>query len=182
METNLLEVEVEGPLNENLSFRPLQRTLRGRWDWTKCASPDAHRHGVVTYGGLPIPGQVLGIDTASSRGYLREPLHEPAHAALAEKIKTKGKRLPPAREDFEGVHVPTWLFWIAAAVRAGLARVVSGKLPDAIDESGVRKDFLFAPPKPSERDRLSAALENMAAAQHAQTEVLSKLLAALAKK
>lgn len=178
---SILEVEIEGPLNENLSFRPLQRTIRGRFDWTKCASPDAHRFGIKEYGGLPIPGQVLGINPDTGEGFLREPLHDPAHAALADKIKSKGKRLPPTKEEFQA-HVPTWLFWIAAAVRGGLARVVTGKLPDEIDETQVQKDFLFAPAKPSERDRLATALDGMAAAQREQTEVLSKLLMALAAK
>jgi len=181
MSSEVLEVEIDGPANESLRFRPLAREVRGRHEWSRCPSPDAHRLGLRDYAGAAIPGQLLGIDLEAGKGYLKDPLHEPEHAALAERIVKKGMRLPPAREEF-AAHGPTWIFWIAQAVRAGLARIVKGKLPEALDETDVRKDFLFAPPKPSERDRLADAINRMAESQAAQTEALTKLLSALASK
>ena len=143
-----VEIEIDGLRNENLRFRPLQREVRGRFDWTRIGEPEAHR-AAVQWGGLPIPGQRIGYDDTTGIGFIVDPLHDPAHAALAEKIKARGMKLPPAREEFTAADKPTWLYWLRQAVRCGLARIVKGELPDDIDETKVRRDFLFAPGSPA---------------------------------
>lgn len=177
---NHCSIEVDGPLNENLSFRPLQKTLRGRFDWQRCGDPEALRLG-MSFGGVPIPGQRIQFDADAGKAAIVEPLHDTEHAALAEKIKSKGFKLAPAREEFANLDANTWAFWISRAIECGLAKLVSGKLPE-FDADTARKDFIFAPPKPGTADKLTDALNNMAAAQAAQTEVLSKLLTMLSKK
>ena len=175
-----IAIEADGPLNEVLQFRPLQRPLRGRWDWNRCADPEAHRLG-RNFGGVPIPGQRLVFDPETGTAALIDPLHDAEHAAIAEAIKKQGYRLPPAREDFTGCDRDTWLFWIDSAIQAGLAKLVSGKLPE-FDASKARRDFIFAPPQPGTADKLTEALQQLAIAQTAQTAVLEKLVTMLAKK
>lgn len=170
-----VEIEIDGPRNENLRFRPLQREVRGRFDWLRIGEPEAHR-AAVQWGGLPIPGQRIGFDDATLTGYVTEPLHDPAHAALAEKIKARGMKLPPQRESFDRCDRDTWLFWLRQAVACGLARIVKGELPEGIDESKVRRDFLFAPRQPSTTDKLTAALAAQAAAFNRLADVLERSL------
>lgn len=170
-----LEIEIDGPHNENLRFRPLQKEIRGRLDWTRIGDPEAHRIA-VTFGGLPIPGQRIGFDDATGRGYVIDPLHDAEHAALVEKIKARGMRLPPAREEIEGADRVTWLYWMRQAVRCGLARIVAGKLPDDLDETKVRRDFIFAPKQPTPTDKLTAALSAQAAAFNRLADVLERSL------
>jgi hypothetical protein len=176
----MLTIEADGPLNENLSFRPLQRAIRGRFDWQRCGDPEALRLGMA-FGGLPIPGQRIAFDAEKKTATIVEPLHDPEHAALAEKIKARGYKLPPAREYIEGCDPDTWAFWISRAIESGLAKLVAGKLPE-FDPDKARRDFIFAPPKPGTTDKLTDALNNLASAQAAQTAVLEKLVMMLAKK
>lgn len=173
-------IEADGPLNENLSFRPLQRAIRGRFDWQRCGDPEALRLGMA-FGGVPIPGQRIVFDPDKKTATIQEPLHDAEHAALAEKIKSRGFKLPPAREYIEGCDPDTWAFWINRAVECNLAKLIAGRVPE-FDESKARRDFIFAPPKPGTTDKLSDALNNLAAAQAAQTAVLEKLVTMLVKK
>lgn len=165
-----IEIEVDGPHNENLRFRPLQRRIRGRFDIQRVGEPLAKlkAHEWPT----PIPAQRLGI-TADGDGYLLEPLHDAEYAALREKIGKGGKRLEPPVQEFESIHLPSWLYWMRRAVESGLARVVKGKLPDKIDGEP-RKDFINAPPDPSATDKLTKTLE-------AQTNAFNRLAAAIEK-
>jgi hypothetical protein len=173
-------IEADGPANENLGFRPIQRAIRGRFDWNRCADPEAHRLS-RNFGGVPIPGQRIEFDPDTGTAALIDPLHAAEHAAIAEAIRKQGYRLPPAREQFTGCDRDTWLFWIKGAIEAGLAKLIGGKLPE-FDASKARRDFIFAPPQPGTADKLIDALNSMAAAQAAQTAVLEKLLVLLAKK
>lgn len=158
---NVLEIEIDGPQNEALQFRPLQRRVRGRFDFTR-GGVDLYAVGAEWPG--PVPGQKLGIDLDRGVGYVVDPLHDPANVVFKERIEKKGWTLPPAREEFPGACKASWLYWLANAVRCGLARVVSGKLPEASETEGARKDFIFAPKPPSTNERLIAALERNTAA------------------
>jgi hypothetical protein len=165
-----LEIEISGPRNESLHFRPIGRSIRGRFDLNNDTEPLARMK--INEWPQPIPSQRLGIDLEKGEGYILEALHEAEHAAIRERIELKGMKLAPARETFASVDVPTWLFWLKQAVQSGLARVVAGVLPDKI-EGEPRKSFVSAE-RPQREDRLLTAMEN-------QNRLLEALLAKLSK-
>lgn len=144
-----VEIEVAAPRSASLFFQPLQRKVRGRFNARDIREPEAAK--VALKWPEPIPGQRLGLG-ADGAGYLLEPLHLPEHKALADKVRAAGMQLPPEREEFPDADAPTWLFWIKRAVEAGLARVVSGKLPERID-GRPRKQFIL-PEQADPRDGL----------------------------
>ena len=166
-----LELEIDGQHNENLHFRPLQRSIRGRFDFNRVAEPMARLKAANWPS--PIPSQRLGID-ADGVGFVVEPLHDDEHAATREKIEARGMKLEPKLQTFESIDLPTWLFWLKRAVESGIAKIVSGKLPDKID--GVaRKNFILNEPEQSAADKLTAAIEK-------QTAMFEKLLDRLGEK
>ena len=168
-----VEIEVDGPQNEQLRFRPLQRSIRGRFDMARLNEPMSATRAKEWP--MPIPSQRLGIDPDGS-GYIAEPLHEAEYAPLREKIERGGMRLEEEVQHFEGIHLPSWLYWMARAVECGLARVTKGNLPKAEDVQGEpRKNFIMAPPEPGPTDKLTAAIER-------QNELFEKLIAKLAEK
>jgi hypothetical protein len=167
-----VEIEIDGPHNENLAFRPLQRNVRGRFDMARIGEPMAKVKAADWP--TPIPSQRLGIDP-DGNGYLIEPLHDAEHAALREKIEKRGKRLEPKVQEFAAIDVPSWLYWMKSAVEAGLARVTKGKLPAKI-EGDIRKDFILAKPDPNSTDKLTAALTEQAAAFRGLTDAILKLV------
>ncbi len=150
-----LTIEVDGPHNENLSFRPLQRMIRGRIDFGRDSEPMAHS---AAAGWSAIPGMRLGYDIDKKVGFVEESLHDDEHAPIREQIESKGLSIGPEREEHPDAHQATWLYWMAAAVTSGYARIVDGTLPTRLDESKVRKDFLLAQ-QPTETDRLTVATE-----------------------
>ena len=156
--SNVIEIEVDGPRNECLVFRPLQRRLRGRFDLNRVAEPLAAMRR--TQWPDVIPGKRLGVDTETREAYIAEPLHSPEHAATRERIEARGMRLPPERETFPDVDLPTWLTYMKQAVDAGVARVTTGELPAKI-EGKPRRSFIIAPAEPDPRDQL---LEKLVAA------------------
>jgi len=166
-----VEIEVDGEHNENLIFAPLQRSIRGKFDMLRVAEPMAKMK--ASEWPEPIPSQRLGIEPDGT-GYLREPIHDEEHAPIREKIEKAGMSLEPALTEFGEVDATTWLHWIKLAVESGLAKVVSGKLPDKIDGKP-RMNFLLNEPKPSTTDRLATAIEQ-------QTAMLAKVLERLGDK
>lgn len=166
-----VEIEIDGSHNEHLHFRPLQRSVRGRFDFNRIGEPMARIK--ATEWPLPIPSQRIGIE-ANGTGYIIEPLHDAEHAPIREKIEKTGKKLEPALQSFDNIHVPSWMYWIQRAVESGIARVVSGKLPAKI-EGTPKKSFIFAEPEPSTTDKLTAAIDR-------QTAVFEKLISVLADK
>lgn len=147
-------IEIDGPRNECLQFRPLQRRVRGAFDFMRDPEPMAK----VAAGQQPnpVPGQRLGFDYDKGVGFLEEPLRHDEHTVTRERIEAKGFRIPPAREEFEDADACTWTFWLQQAVEAGVARVVDGKFQKVNGEP--RRNFLTVP-TPSVTDRLAAALE-----------------------
>lgn len=167
-----IEIEIDSPRNEAFHFRPLGRNIRGRFDLTRETEPLAMmRRNEYP---VPIPSQRLGIDLETSEGFIAEPLHEPEHLAIRDRIESRGLSLPPAREAFAAVHVATWLYWIKRAVESGLARVVKGELPSVI-EGEPQKSFITKRAEPKTDDRLVAAIER-------QNELMAALLSQLSKK
>lgn len=160
-----VEIEVDGSRNENLIFAPLQRSIRGRFDFLRV--PEAS--GKVKASDWPgvIPSQRLGIDPDGC-GYITEPLHDESHKAIKEKIEKAGMKLEPDLATFEGIDLPTWFFWIKQAVESGLAKVVKGKLLDHIDGKP-KLDFIFNEPAETPVDKLTVVIER-------QTAMFAKLL------
>ncbi|MCH8043487.1 MAG: hypothetical protein IID44_07190 [Planctomycetes bacterium] len=157
------EVEIDGPRNNCLAFLPLQKRVRGRFDFARETEPQA---GVMRgEWPQPIPGQIIGIDGAM--GYIREPLHDEEHADAKEKIESRGMKLPDEREEFDSIDVVTWAFWLQRAVDAGLARIISGTMPKI--EGEVKMSF-FVERQPSEAEQLTGLIKT-------QNELLAKLLA-----
>ncbi len=166
-----LEIQIDGPHNECLSFRPLPgQRIRGAFDFNRCAEPMARMQ--TQQWPVPIPGQILGVDP-SGDGYVREPLHDPEHAAIREKILKKDKRLAPAVEEFVGIDRESWIYWMARAVQSGIAKVVTGKLPEKLPEKP-RRNYILAETV-SRNDKLADAIDR-------QTAVFEKLLAKLGEK
>jgi len=171
MSVKPLEVEIDGSQNQCLCFRPLPgRRIRGRMDLNRVAEPMAKL--LTSQWPQPVPGQRIGID-AEGLGYVAEPLHDPEHATLREKIVKSGQRLAPPVETFEGIDQAGWLFWLRKAVEAGIARVVKGSFPDKLPGKP-RMNFIMAEPKPSSDDRLVAAIER-------QNTLMAQLLERLGK-
>lgn len=168
-----VELEIDTPENSNLHFRPLCRSVRGRFDFARVAEPMAR---VKAIDWPVIPSQRIGI-TVDGAGYLIETLHAPENAAIKEKIERMGMRLEPAMQEFEGIDQPSWLWWLRQAVQAGVARVVSGKLPEVI-HGAIRKNFILAEPPMSPSERMSAALENQTTAFNNLTSAILKLVEA----
>ena len=167
---NAIEIAVEGPHNENLFFRPLQRAIRGRLDLMKIGEPMAKVK--TTEWPDPIPGQRLGIDP-DGNGYVAEPLHDDEYATIKEQIEKRGQKLEPDIVEYENIDLPTWLYWIKRAVEDGICKLIKGKLPAKI-EGEIRKNFIVSRPKQSEAQSLTAAIER-------QTQVFERLLAKLDK-
>jgi len=160
-----LEVKIDGSHNEHLYFRPLQRSIRGRFDLNRIAEPMARLKSAKLP--EPIPSQRLGIEPDGT-GYVTEPLHEAKYAPIKEKILKAGMQLEPALQTFDDIDRASWLFWIKRAVESGLAKVVAGKLPDKIDGKP-KMNFIVNEPGPSSTDRLTAAIQE-------QTALFRKLL------
>jgi hypothetical protein len=167
----MVEIEIDGPLNEALSFRPLPgRTVRGRFDLNRVSEPMARLKSAEWP--TPIPGQRLGIG-ADAVGYVKEPLHDAECSATREKILKSGARLAPPVECFEGVDQASWLYWLKRAVDGGVARVVKGSFPDKIT-STPRRNVILAQPPQGIQDKLAAAIEQ-------QNKLISQLVERMAK-
>lgn len=149
----MVTIEVDGQKNECLSFRPLQRRIRGRLDLNRDSEPQSKLAAGEQPG--PVPGQRIGF--ADGTGFVEESLHDDDHTVIRERLEAKGFRIGPKREEFEADET-TWLFWIMRAVQSGVATVVSGKLPATLDASKARKNFITHE-VPTTTDRLAAALE-----------------------
>lgn len=124
-----VEITIDSPRNSCAYFRPLDRSVRGRFMLSRVKEPTA----MSFRDRIPedVAGQTIGIDTDTGTGYLMEPLHQDERVkAYAAK---RGKRLEPARQEFAGVEVNAWLFWMRRLVDSGLARVVNGKLPETVE-------------------------------------------------
>lgn len=145
----VIEIEVANEANADLFFLPLGKRLRGKVDFLKVNEAEAIKLAREYPTG--IPGQRLVIDTEAATAAVVEPLHEPQHAAVREKVAAKGFGLPPAREEAAGVDVPTCLFWARRAVEGGLAKVVRGSIPKV--EGRARKRFMTTSDDPAEDDR-----------------------------
>lgn len=166
----VIEIEVANDANADLFYLPLGKRLRGKVDFLKVNEAEAIKLAREYPQG--IPGQRLVIDTEAGTAAVVEPLHEPQHAAVREKVAAKGFGLPPAREEAAGVDVPTAVYWLKRAVDSGLARLVRGGIPKV--DGKPRKRFMTTGDDPAEDDRelrrqeLAAKLAMMNPTQRAE--------------
>jgi hypothetical protein len=150
---SVLEVEIDTPTNGNLIFMPIGgKKVRGRFDWRRVKEPLAAITAARWPAGGIIPGQRIGVDPDTGAAWIVDPLHDSENSLVRERIVGQGLTLPPARQDFPGVHVPTWLHWIKRACEAGLAKIVTGALPAKIE--GEPKLSFFGNPTVDPRDAM----------------------------
>jgi len=112
--------------NRELYFPPLNRRIRGRYDFSKIPGPGAAE--VASEYPFGLPGMILELSPDGSDAYLREPLYDPQHAATREKIEKRWK-LEPEVQEFENIDLCTWVRHIKMAIKAGLCRIIKGELP-----------------------------------------------------
>jgi hypothetical protein len=168
MAKNTVTIEIDGPLNQSVYFRPLQKRIRGRFDLHRVKEPNAGKlHSLWPE---PIPGQYLMLDFVTGEGAIVEPLWEAKFAAIRDKIEQQGQKLPEAREIFQGVDSATWVYWLKGLVDTGTAKLIEGEFPK-IDESKVQRRF-HSTERPSTEDKLLSAIEQQ---NILLTELLSKL-------
>jgi hypothetical protein len=167
--TRELTVEVDGPKNENLFFRPLSRKIRGRFDVARIPDPGPLRQSWPD----PIPGQRLTLNLDTGEAAIVEPLHDAEHTALRQKIE-KRATIPPAREELGKVDLPTWLHWLSGTVACGKGHVVAGKLPEKID--GKPKTSFLVQRTPDPIDRLAEGFSRLAEELGKQNALLAKLV------
>jgi hypothetical protein len=146
----MVEIVIDGPRNQNLYFRPLQRSLRGTFDVNRI--PDPQGRMLNADFPWPIPGMRIALDVEKRTAAVIEPLYAPEHKAIREKIESRGLKLGPQREEFQNVDFNTWAFWLRRAVANGVAKIVEGKF-GAIDEAKARKNFVTVD-KPDKRDNM----------------------------
>jgi len=150
MTSNVIEVEVDVARNRNLYFTPLDRTVRGRFDWRRIAD----KHGPELrdqWGEDPLPGQTISLDLAKGEGAILEPLY--GRPDVMKRVETRGDTLPPERQTFSEIDPQEWLYWLKAAINTGKARLLRGEMPKAVDYRPRR----FGEVK-STTDRLTEAL------------------------
>lgn len=172
--TNTLLVEFDAE-NRNPFFPPLTKAMRGRFDPQLAARRDKDAGALMSEIPEPIPGQQLSIDPDTGEVALVEPLHDPRFAAIAERVKSRGCGLFPAREKV-AVDLPTAVYWARVALDAKQARIVAGTVPKV--EGKPQLDFIVAPRESSE-SKLTAALLDLAAAQRETGEMIAKALIAI---
>lgn len=171
----VVEIEADAGQGRAVFFPPLQRAVRGRLVIGQCPEADG---GLMRTWSAPVPGMVIGL-TADGVGFLRDPLApEAARSVVVEvagvqggprpvivqdesanrtRVEKAGLRLGPAREEFPGADVPTWMWWMKRCVEAGLARVISGQLPETI--SGNPKRSFVTPERPDPQQTLAGVIE-----------------------
>ncbi|MDY0167441.1 MAG: hypothetical protein RBS80_12910 [Thermoguttaceae bacterium] len=139
----IVEIECAAPHGRQLFFRPIGKRVRGRVHLT--GRSEAERQ-IAERWPDPVPGQIIGVDTDTGEKYVREPLHDREHAALARRVRGLGKELPPERENYPSESVSSWLFWMRRAVDSGTAKLLTGTIPDKLPEEP-RKNYITSPVK-----------------------------------
>lgn len=135
MATATAIIEIDSEANTSLHFGPLGRRLRGGLDLTRTLDI-----GAAEIRGAwpePIPGQRLELYASERRAVVVDPLGaegDPRQERNRQRIREAKFKLPAAREEIDGVDVPTFAYWMRRAVEGGHARLVSGKIPDTAGE------------------------------------------------
>ena len=94
MANALVEIEIDGALNESVLFLPLARKIRGRLDFERLNQEWALKVW-DRWGRQPIPGQRLQLDTKTGAAKLVEPLREEGHETLGKRIAEETNSIIP---------------------------------------------------------------------------------------
>lgn len=168
----VFEIEVDGPQNERLSFLPLQRRVRGRFDYMRVRESKAHTR--ITEFPKGIPGQRLRLNLATGEASLVEPLQDREHSTIANHLRKEGFEIPES-ETFKVVDVATWAFHMGRAVEAGIAKVTLGSMPSTLP--GKPKTRFFSNTHVGAQEQLTEALHAQAAAFVKLAEAIAQLAA-----
>ena len=171
-QSETIKIEIDGPQNQALYFRPIQRRIRGRFDVLRINEPNAAK--LRRAWPEPIPGQRLELNLETGEAAIVEPLHFPEFAAIKEKIEATGQKIAPEREELQGVDVPTFCYFMREAATSGVARIVSGVFPETI---GTPRRRFHSSVQPEPIDKLTAAIERQCDQQSEILKLLTKLVA-----
>lgn len=160
-----VEIEIDGPRNENLHFAPLLTTVRGKVDLRRI--PNGFM--LANQYPLTIPGQRIEFNLDKDECCIIDGIHdEPEVKAVLEKRYT----IPERRKELGKKDRTTFLFWMKRAVESGIAKLVKGEFPKL--EGKPQTNFVSHTHQEPANDKLAAALDK-------NTELLERLLAKFLK-
>ena len=146
----VVEIEAGDDRNSQVLFAPKQETLRGRFSPHNFAGDASSLRGIMN---MPaIPGVRVRLDFRAGTGLIHDPLSQPQHQATLEKASAIWKKVNPMEaagrdivarpemleEEMDDNRVATWMYWMMRMVGGGLARVVSGDMPQCGNETEIR--------------------------------------------
>jgi hypothetical protein len=175
--SQVIEVEVDGPRSENWFCLPLERVIRGRFDFSRDSNPLALVAAQELGLQQGVPGERLVLDLDAMTATVVEQLYDPAHKATRKAIEKRGEALQPERQSFpvKPGDVATWSYWLKRGVECGIVKVLKGALPAKV-EGKPRKSFVTSPrkdPRDGLIERLTAILyANLPESKRAQVEQL----------
>lgn len=129
-------VEIATPKNANIVFKPLNMTLRGRWDMANCRGVPNPDSG---YANMPtVPGLYVAVDPKNKTVRAVDPLGFDENADLLFKVQECAARdqgrvgpWPESRLDGQTEsEIKTALWHVYSLVAAGKARPIKGTLPN----------------------------------------------------
>jgi hypothetical protein len=139
-------VEVMERTNGNVLWGPTGSVLRGHWDSHNMCPGDQSEAGLLR---MPeIPGVYLTVSPRQRTVAVQDPLRlDENRQILAEAsrihrdlFKREFTHVPEdVRPDQSESDLATWLFWMMRLVKAGMARLVAGRLPEREEE--IRRAF-----------------------------------------
>lgn len=171
-----VEIHIRSRAGSQVYFRPIGRPVRGYIDTAEFRTDIGQALKKVW--AEPVAGQVLGVNFGTGEKYLREPLHDPKHRFVKEKIEGKGLRIPEPMESFKSENMATWLYWMKRAVESGDAELIEGEFPslDSLNEP-IRKTFVTnTPPPSSEATMVAEAFQAFTKVLERNNELLAKLV------
>lgn len=180
--SDLIEIEVDSPRNESLSFPPLQQEVRGRFLFHRVAEPMAMSKAEEW--GTEIPGQRIGLNVQAKEGYVKDMLHDPQYQDAKRKVEAHKFKLPSPLEKYPlktQDEIATWIYWMQRVVDAGIAKVISGRLPEKY-EGTPRKNFLSTADSEAMRSKNDIATLLQALPQMIGQAVATGVAAALQQK
>jgi hypothetical protein len=169
----LLEVEINGPRNEEFCFAPVQDRLRGRIELGRMTNG----YRLAERFPLSIPGQRIEYNLDTDECAIVEAIHD--EPSVKSQLEKQGFAIGPKRRELGKVDRPTYLFWIKRAIESGIATLLKGNVPEI---EGKPQVSFVNNHETTTNDKLAAAIEKQNEIAANQTKVMELLLAAMAKK
>jgi hypothetical protein len=144
-------IEVNTPLNNNLLFKPLSMTLRGRWDNSRATGDWDYES---TYRNMPVvPGIYVCLDLKAKTLRAVDPLSFEENAGLLSQVKAAALKhqgeVGPAtevrRERLTDTEVKTALWEMHQHVEEKHATMVRGEMPRRDEVLGMPGQLLLRP-------------------------------------